>query len=156
MEKESRFDSVVYMWIAFGITIAATLMMFVPQYMIEGQIMSATVNGGFFGNSLHEGAWPSFIGYMAILLGGIITGVLALPFVRVSYKMECFILLCASALELIGIALISMAVVWYCFINGQPKLITHAGYVLQAGAYIADVLALLAIICNVRAILLDK
>jgi len=154
--KHERFDSVVFMWISFALVVIAVLMMFVPLYSIEGQVLSATVNGGFFGNALHQGAWPSFIGYMLILAGGIITAILGLPFSQPSYEGEKLILIIASALECLGIALVMTCVVWYCLLNGQPELITHSGYYVQAGSYITSGLALLAIVCNVRAILLDK
>ena len=151
-----KFDSVVYMWISFGLIVVAVLMMFVPLYTAEGVVFSATHNGGFFGNALHEGAWPSFIGYMLILVGGIITGVLALPFIQPSYQGEKLVLIAASAIECIGIALVMTCVVWYCLLNGHPELITHAGYTVHAGSYITTGLTILAVACNTRAILLDK
>ena len=154
--KHDRFDSVVFMWISFALVVIAVLMMFVPLYSAEGQIFSATHNGGFFGNALHQGAWPSFIGYMLILVGGIMTAVLGLPMSQPSYEGEKLTLIIASALEFLGIALVMTCVVWYCLINGQPELITHSGYTVLAGSYITSGLTVLAILCNVRAILLDK
>lgn len=153
---KDKLDSVVYMWISFGLIVVAVLMMFVPLYTAEGVVFSATHNGGFFGNALHEGAWPSFIGYMLILVGGLITGVLALPFVEPSYEGEKLVLVVASILEFIGAALVMTCVVWYCLLNGQPELITHSGYYIQAGSYITMSFSVLAIACNVRAIILDK
>ena len=154
--KKSRLDSVACMWISFGLIVVAVLMMFVPLYTIEGQVLSATVNGGFFGNYSHDGAWPAFLGYMLILGGGLMTAVLAMPFVQPSYFVEKLILIFASALEFIGVALVVTVVVWYCLINGQPELITHSGYALHAGGYITAVFTVLAIFYNVKAIVIDK
>ena len=153
---KDRLDSVVYMWISFGLILIAVLVMFVPLYAAEGQVFSATNNGGFFGNAVHEGAWPSFIGYMLILVGGLATGVLALPMIEPSYQLEKLVLIIASALEFLGVGLVMTSVVWYCILNGQPELITHSGYYLMAGSYITLSFATLAICCNARAIFLDR
>lgn len=155
--KESKFDSVVFMWFSFGLIVLATLMMFVPTFVAEGQTYNAV--SGYFNSASgsYQGAWPSFLGYMLVLLGGLMTGILALPMVRPSYTVEKLVLILASILEVVGVVLIMTAVVWWCLINyGNTDYITHSGYNLQAGSYITTVLAFLAVTCNIRALFLDR
>lgn len=147
--KESRFDSVFYMWSSFGLAVAATLMMFVPTLVIESQPYNIV--------SAFENVWPSFIGYMLILLGGIITGVIALPFIQISFKLEKIVLIISTSLYCLGMALVMLCVVWYCLsVYGNADYIYHAGYYVQAGGYITAVLTVLAMCSNVRALLLDR
>ena len=152
--KNNKLDSVVFMWIGFALAILAVLMMFVPVYKIEGQIYNAV--NGFFGSYTEVGSWPTFVGYMLILVGGLLTAYVALPFFEPSYSGEKLLLIIASVLEAVGIALVMCAVVWYCLLNGQPELITHSGYYPLAGAYITGSLSLLAIACNAYALHLDR
>ena len=155
--NNNKLDSVVFMWISFGLTLLAVLMMFVPAFIAEGQTYNAI--SGFFNSEsgTYKGAWPAFIGYMLILAGGLATGVLALPTIQPSYGAEKLTLLIASVLEAIGIFLVMMCVVWWCLLNyGNVDYVTHSGYHLHAGSYICGSLSILAILCNIRALFLDR
>ena len=152
--KNNRFDSVIMMWISFALAIIAVLMMFVPVYKIEGQVYNAI--NGFFGSTTENGSWPTFVGYMLILVGALLVGFLALPFFEPSYGAEKLLLIVASILELVGIALVMCAVIWWCLLNGKAELITHKNYIPLAGAYITGGLSLLSIFSNFYAIKLDK
>lgn len=154
--KNNRLSSVVFMWIGFASAIIATLMMFVPLYSIGGQIHTVIVNGGFFGNVSENGAWPTFIGFMLILIGGLLTGFLALPSIQPTYSFEKLLLIISSILEIVGIVLVMCCVIWWCLLNGQPSLISHYGYYPKAGSYVASGLALVTVACNLYAIKLDK
>ena len=146
---KDKLDSVVYMWISFGLIFLATLMMFVPTFVAQSQPYNIVTSFEF--------AWPSFIGYMLILVGGLATGVLALPTVQPSYGGEKLVLLISSVLEVIGVTLVMLAVVWWCLLNyGNADYVTHSGYYLHAGSYITASLSALAIACNVRALILDR
>ena len=146
---KDRLDSVAYMWISFGLIFLATLMMFVPTFKAEGQTYNIV--------SSFQYCWPSFIGYMLILVGGLMTAVLALPTVQPSYGGEKLILILASVLEFIGAALVMTCVLWFAVLRyGKPEYITHAGSLIHAGSYITPSLSALAICCNCRALWLDK
>ena len=146
---KDRLDSVVYMWISFGLIFLAVLMMFVPTFQAEGQTYNIVTS--------FEHCWPSFIGYMLILVGGIMTAILALPNVQPSYDGEKLFLIVASALEVVGVALVMTCVLWWSILSyGKPEYITHSGYFIHAGSYITMSLSALAVACNVRALWLDK
>jgi len=154
---KDKLDSVVFMWISFGLVILAVLMMFVPLFVAQGQTYNV-VSGCFNSASgAYKGAWPTFVGFMLILVGGLMTGVLALPSIQPSYTGEKLVLVLASVLEVLGATLIMTSLLWWCLLNyDNLDYVTHSGYYLQAGSYIAMIFSVLAVSCNVRALLLDR
>lgn len=154
---KDSLSSVVFMWIGVGLAIIATLMMFVPGIQ-GGSIASSAaifwgpVTAGVYSQAVNVGAWPAFVGYMLILLGGLILAVLALPFVQPSAKAEKITCIVSGICLLAGAVLVFLTTTIFVSLNGlDAKLYTQL-----AGPYIAGSLALLALGCDVAVIILDR
>lgn len=116
MKKE--ISSVSLMWISVLFGVLATLMMFVPSLsMINGKIYNSSQ---IFFNSLDgftKGVWPTFIGYMLILVSVIEVIIIAIPSVEISIKAEKIILISATVLSLLGSIIIMLTQLWFALTN---------------------------------------
>ena len=135
------------MWVGLGFGLLAVFMMFVPVASLAGgYIVSAKEL--FWSDGLSGGAWPSFVGYMLILVGALMMGVMALPMVQPSTQTEKIVLISAGALIIIGGALVCLIYVFYSANNGFYSYLDSykAGYFLTlsfaAVAIAADAIAL--------------
>ena len=156
---KDNMSSVVFMWIGFGLAVVAVLMMFVPG--IEYLHISASkdiffnVAGGDTHANLH-GAWPVFMGYMLLVLGGLILAVLGLPFInKDGGKAEKIALLSAGIALLAGTVLVFLTKVIYVGIQGNDLVGSKDAYTQLAGPYVAGALGALAFICDGVAFYLD-
>jgi hypothetical protein len=153
-----KLSSVFYMWFGFGSAIVSVLAMFLPFLIVNNDIRQATYFffDGPLGLSL--GAWPSFVGFMLILVAGLALGVMALPFLVPSAKLEKIVLISAVALLVVGIVLVSLTGVLYEYLNtaviGNPTDVFIFEY-NQAGYYISLIGAALASASGVVALVLD-
>ena len=143
----NKLSSVFYMLFGLGFAVLAVLMMFVPMASLSnGYIVSGAQM--FWGKGVNGGAWPAFVGYMLILVGGLTMGVMALPFIQPSTKTEKIVLISAGAAIFIGAVLVGLIFVEYSANNGYYKNLDyfHAGYYLtlafSAIALASDVVAL--------------
>lgn len=141
-----KLSSVFYMWVGLGFGLLAVLMMFVPVAQLAGSIVSSKEL--FFGNEVYGGAWPSFVGYMFILVGALMMGIMALPMIQPSAQTEKIVLISAGALLLVGGVLVGLIHVFYEANGGfAPYLDNYcAGYFLALSftgiALAMDVIAL--------------
>lgn len=147
-----KLSSVFYMWFGFGSAIVSVLAMFLPFLIVNNDIRQATYFffDGPLGLSL--GAWPSFVGFMLILVAGLALGVMALPFLVPSAKLEKIVLISAVALLVVGIVLVSLTGVLYEYLNPTDVFIFEYN---QAGYYISLIGAALASASGVVALVLD-
>ena len=144
-----KLSSVFYMWVGLGFGLLAVLMMFVPVAQLSGSIVSSKEL--FFGNGVYGGAWPSFVGYMFILVGALMMGVMALPFIQPSSSTEKIVLISAGALLLVGGVLVGLIHVLYEANNGfHPYLDNYC-----AGYFLALSFTAVAIAMDVVALMLD-
>lgn len=153
--KKQQISSVAIMWISFALTIISVLVMFVPLMQCQGTVYAAACNNAFFGNSIIKGAWPSFIGYMLVLVSSIMVMILALPFFQPSFQAEKCILITATVLDVVGSALIWMIVLFWCAFNGNLSTMMSGQYFPLAGTYIAGILSLVGAGLNIYALKLD-
>ena len=141
-----KLSSVFYMWVGLGFGLLAVLMMFVPVAQLAGSIVSSKEL--FFGNEVYGGAWPSFVGYMMILIGALMMGIMALPMIQPSAQTEKIVLISAGVLLLVGGVLVGLIHVLYEANGGfAPYLDNYcAGYFLALSftgiALAMDVIAL--------------
>lgn len=95
---------------------------------------------------------------MLILVAGLALGVMALPFLVPSAKLEKIVLISAVALLVVGIVLVSLTGVLYEYLNtaviGNPTDVFIFEY-NQAGYYISLIGAALASASGVVALVLD-
>ena len=144
-----KLSSVFYMWVGLGFGLLAVLMMFVPVAQLAGSIVSSKEM--FFGNEVYGGAWPSFVGYMFILVGALMMGVMALPMIQPSSQTEKIVLISAGALLLVGGVLVGLIHVLYEANNGfAPYLDNYC-----AGYFLALSFTAVAIAMDVIALVLD-
>ena len=106
-----KLSSVFYMWVGLGFGLLAVLMMFVPFVKMSGDILAA--KSLFFGNEVYGGAWPSFVGFMFILVGALMMGIMALPMIQPSSQTEKIVLISAGVLLLVGGILVGLIHVLY-------------------------------------------
>jgi len=149
-----KVSSVFFMWMGFALAIVATLAMFIPFQEIYAASRSAA--DLFFGNTaIPNGAWPAFVGYMLLLLGGIALAIMALPVLQPSAKTEKIVLISSIAAIVVGVILISLTPVWLVEFN---RLIAwnngSIGWFLP-GWYITVILGLGAAVMAVMAAKLD-
>ena len=141
-----KLSSVFYMWVGLGFGLLAVLMMFVPVANVNGSIVAS--KDLFFGSGVYGGAWPSFVGYMFILVGALMMGVMALPFIQPSSSTEKIVLISAGGLILVGAVLVGLIHVLHTAMNGFYQYLDNycAGYFLAlsfaAIALAADAMAL--------------
>lgn len=146
-----KFSSVFYMWFGFGFALAAVLAMFLPFIKVSGDMKAATYF--FFDyDILFKGAWPSFAGFMLMLVSGLTMGVIALPFVSLTSKLEK-ILLIASAISLaLGLVLVGLIGVFYFGFNLDAGLIIEY---YSIGYYLALIFSGFSLATNIIALKLD-
>ena len=144
-----KLSSVFYMWVGLGFGLLAVLMMFVPFVKMSGDILAA--KSLFFGNEVYGGAWPSFVGFMFILVGALMMGIMALPMIQPSAQTEKIVLISAGALLLVGGVLVGLIQVLYEANGGyQPYLDNYC-----AGFFLALSFTAVAIAMDVIALILD-
>ena len=148
-----KLSSVFYMWVGLGFGLLAVLMMFVPFVKMSGDILAAKEL--FFGDRAYGGnsggAWPSFVGFMFILVGALMMGVMALPMIQPSAQTEKIVLISAGALLLVGGVLVGLIHVLYEANGGfAPYLDNYC-----AGYFLALSFTAVAIAMDVMALVLD-
>lgn len=148
--KKTQLSSVVFMWITFALGIVGILMMFVPCLYINA--VPTAASSIFFPVGTRGGAWPSFIGYLLIGLGSLLTAFVALPFFQPSRGLEMKLLFTATGLIFVGAILVMLLKVFYAAANSWS---TYPLYTLLAGPYITMGLSVFAIASNIYAIKLD-
>lgn len=99
---KKQLSSVFYMWMGFAFAIIAVLSMFLPFITVDTDTVA--IKSFFFNDNagLVKGAWPCFMGYMFILVGGLAMGVMGLSIIQPSAKVEKIVLISAGALILVG------------------------------------------------------
>ena len=146
-----NLSSVFYMWVGLGLGVLSVLMMFVPFAVYDGGTVIAARHM-FWGLGESGGAWPAFVGYMLILAGAIMMGVMALPFIQPTITAEKIVLISSGALILIGAILVGLISVEYPLMGGT--FYSHLDY-FHAGFYLTMVFAAGAIAMDVVALVLD-
>ena len=150
----SKLNSVVFMGIGSFLAIIAVLLMFAPGIQGLSEIVSsADVFFGQVGSVCFEnGAWPVFVGYMLILLGALIMGIIALPIVKISSKLEKAFLFTAIASLFVG-AILVMCIV--PIVTGLAPANNPSWYANKPAPFVAGAFALLAAICGGIAVKYD-
>lgn len=146
-----NLSSVFYMWVGLGLGVLSVLMMFVPFAVYDGGTVIAARHM-FWTVGESGGAWPAFVGYMLILLGALMMGVMAMPFIQPTIGAEKIVLISSSALILIGAVLVGLISVEYPLLGGT--FYSHLDY-FHAGFYLTMVFACGAIAMDVVALVLD-
>ena len=147
---KKQLSSVFFMWMGFAFAILAVLSMFLPFMTVDSDIVA--IKSFFFNDSagIVKGAWPCFMGYMFILLGGLAMGVMGLSVIQPSAKVEKIVLISAGALILVGMILALLFKPIYLGLNPESDL----GDPL-VGFYFTLFLGLAAIGMDVTAIIFD-
>ena len=146
-----KLSSVFYMWIGLGLGLLAVLMMFIPFACYdEGYIIAA--RHLFWGEGESGGAWPAFVGQMLILVGALMMGVMALPFIQPTIKAEKIVLISSAAAIFVGLVLVCLIPVEYSLLGGA--FYSHLDY-FHVGFYLTIVFSLGAIAMDVIALVLD-
>lgn len=149
-----KLSSVFYMWFAFGLGIISVLVMFAPFMTNEyGDVTSA--NGFFWNDGPTNGAWPVFVGFMLILVSAIASGVIALPFIQISEKLEKIILISSISAFVVGAIMIGLLPVMYSSLNGAKVGFELSDFTLLGGWYVSLITAVAAAVFNVIALKLD-
>ena len=146
-----KLSSVFYMWVGLGLGVLAVLMMLVPFARYDG-VSTIAARHMFWSVGESGGAWPAFMGYMFILAGALMTGVMALPFIQPSIKAEKIVLISSAALIFVGAILVGLISVEYPLLGGT--FYTHLDY-FHVGFYLTMVFSAGAIAMDVVALVLD-
>ena len=146
-----NLSSVFYMWVGLGLGVLSVLMMFVPFAVYDGGTIIAARHM-FWSLGESGGAWPAFVGYMLILLGALMMGVMAMPFIQPTIKAEKIVLISSIAAILIGAVLVGLITVEYPLLGGT--FYSNLDY-FHAGFYLTMVFAIGAIVMDVIALVLD-
>ena len=152
---QEKLNSVIFMWIGVFIAIVAVLLMFAPGLVVSARTYSSAVlfwnrPGAAFPN----GAWPVFVGYMLILVGALIMGIIALPIVTIQVKAEKICLI--SAISAIAIGAILIMCIRPILVGCNPNSAALANLIdCKPAPYIAGVFALLAAGCGGAALAYD-
>lgn len=146
-----KLSSVFYMWIGFAAGILAVLMMFLPCLAFNSGNTIVSAKDLFWGEGTAGGAWPAFVGYMLILFGSLITGILALPFIQPTVKAEKIVLISSAICLLAGAVLVGLIKVEYFANNGYYRYFSY----YAAGYFITLSLAAITFICDIIALMLD-
>ncbi len=146
-----NLSSVFYMWVGLGLGILSVFMMFVPFAVYDGGTVIAARHM-FWGLGESGGAWPAFVGYMLILVGALMMGVMALPFIQPTIKAEKIVLIFSIGAILVGLILVGLISVEYPLLGGT--FYNHLDY-FHAGFYLTIVFGLGAIAMDVIALVLD-
>ncbi|MCQ2814945.1 MAG: hypothetical protein MJ227_01455 [Bacilli bacterium] len=168
MKKIKDLPSTVFMIIGFVLAALSVLMMFAPALKIGGNNLNAVQlfwNEPLEGvrnrmlddiNNLNvqNGAILSFVGYMLIVLGAVIMGVMALPFVQPSARGEKIVLGLAGLSLLAG--MIMVFTIGNQFYSVNPDLARFGiSVTLEGGTVVAGIFAILAFGCDAFAMYLD-
>lgn len=148
----SKLSSTFYKWLAFGLGIIAVLAMFLP-FMTDEYLADRNATSFFWDVGSDKGAWPTFVGFMLILAGALVTGVLATPFVELSEKSEKIVSISAAVAMGIGVILVGFLQVMYAGFNGFKTGWTLADFTYLAGFYISVIAGALATGASVVAII---
>lgn len=146
-----NLSSVFYMWIGLGLGLLSVLMMFVPFAVYDGGTIIAARHM-FWSLGESGGAWPAFVGYMLILVGALMTGVMALPFIQPTIKAEKIVLISSAIAIFVGAILVGLVTVEYPLLGGT--FYAHLDY-FHAGFYLTMIFAIGAIAMDVIALVLD-
>lgn len=146
-----NLSSVFYMWVGLGLGVLSVLMMFVPFAVYDGGTIIAARHM-FWSLGESGGAWPAFVGYMLILLGALMMGVMAMPFIQPTIKAEKIVLISSIAAILIGAVLVGLITVEYPLLGGT--FYSNLDY-FHVGFYLTMVFAIGAIVMDVIALVLD-
>ena len=146
-----KLSSVFYMGVGLGLGILSVLMMFVPFARYDGNTIIAARHM-FWRVGESGGAWPAFVGYMLILAGALMMGVMALPFIQPTIKAEKIVLISSAAAILLGAILVGLAPVEYQLLGGT--FYNNFDY-FHVGFYLTMVFSLGAIAMDVVALVLD-
>mgnify|MGYP003292534946 CR=1 FL=1 len=155
---KEKLSSVFYMWVAFACGVLAVLFMFAPVMTNE---YTTYVNATqlFWNDSIDYtpsvyGAWPSFVGYMLILVGAIASGVVALPIIQPSAKVEKIVLISSIACMVVGLVAVGLLQVIYSgFNSGVMFGIDRLTYLW--GWYVTMSLGVIAVAMDCVALKLD-
>ena len=139
------------MWVGLGLGVLSVLMMFVPFAVYDGGTIIAARHM-FWSLGESGGAWPAFVGYMLILLGALMMGVMAMPFIQPTIKAEKIVLISSIAAILIGAVLVGLITVEYPLLGGT--FYSNLDY-FHVGFYLTMVFAIGAIVMDVIALVLD-
>jgi hypothetical protein len=145
-----KLSSVVFLWIGFGLVLVTMVFIAAPAIEVEfeGVVNSAAI---FWRRvPVWVGNWPMFVGYMSILVGGILMGSMALSFVQPSALTEKIILLVAGGLLLLGVILVFCFKETFFAVNGWESVRD-----VYWGPYVAASIATLALACDGVALALD-
>ncbi len=145
-----KLSSIFYLWLGFGLSLLTLLMINVPIASYDGGFTLAP-KSMFFGDGYYGGAWLAFVGYMLVLVGGLISMVIALPFVQPTYKLERVLLIVAASLTFVGLILVALITVEYKMANGQYMNLDY----LHVGWYLSMVFGLGAMAMELIALKLD-
>lgn len=149
---KDKISSVVFLWIGAGLAIIAMIMIGVPAIEVDGTKNSGQIFWDFV--PTFKGVWPMFVGYMLVLVAGLLMAVIAIPTFQPSASVEKIVLIIAGAMLVLGIVLICLFKVVFVAINGWAS-----GYSdvlsLYPGPFIAAGLAFLALGCDITALALD-
>ena len=146
-----NLSSVFYMWVGLGLGVLSVLMMFIPFASFDGGTIIAARHM-FWGIGQSGGAWPAFVGYMLILVGALMMGVMALPFIQPTIKAEKIVLISSAIAILVGMILVGLITVEYSLLGGT--FYSHLDY-FHVGFYLTMVFGLGAIAMDVIALVLD-
>ncbi len=150
---KDKISSVVFLWIGAGLALIAMLMIPAPA-LSYGTVLSSGALFWNIDNSFDYGNWTMFVGYMLILVAGLMMAALAIPTFQPAAKVEKIILIIAGSMLVVGIILLCLFRVIFLAMNGW--LFTMANvYTPYAGPFIAAGLAFLALGCDITALALD-
>lgn len=149
---KDKLSSAVFLWIGAGLVLIAMIMIGVPAIEVDGTRNSGQIFWDFI--PTFKGVWPMFVGYMLVLVAGLLMAVIAIPTFQPSAGVEKIILIIAGAMLVIGIVLICLFKVLFVVMNGWASSYSDV-LTLYPGPFIAAALALLALGCDVTALALD-
>lgn len=150
-----QVSSVLFMWLSVLFGVIAVLLMFAPSLkMMNGTIYSAQAL--FWDSQVGDrvGVWTTFVGYMLVLVSVIITLVIALPQVSLSYRMEKILLIICIVISLVGAGLIGLNQLFYCLNNNCMDRFSN--YTTLVGPYVAIGFILVQCAFDIVAIKLDE
>lgn len=150
----NKLSSVFFMWFAFGLGLLAVLGMSLPTMTSDGGDFHRAV-AFFWDIGDEKGAWPAFVGYMLILLAALASGVVALPFVQISEKVEKIVLISSIAAFAIGTLAVGLLQVEYAAFNDFRVGFELSDIKYLAGWYITVISGIIATGMDVVALKLD-
>lgn len=145
-----KLSSVVFLWIGFGLVLVTMVFIAFPAIEVEFEGIVTSADIFWRRVPVWVGNWPMFVGYMSILVGGILMGSMALSFVQPSALTEKIILLVAGGLLLLGVILVFCFKETFFAVNGWESVRD-----VYWGPYVAASIATLALACDGVALALD-